>query len=156
MSEVPQIIEFDETRAMRYHPPRILQIVRIVEKPADEETVIMTRLSGRETFVGSYVEVLDQQTNKVEYAYGYDHFMKTHTPWEGVENGWYVSAPADAYQADAEGELPAEGDRGALRIHVGDWIFRTGDGIWCTSAENFSLLFDLGSARPIPREPEER
>jgi hypothetical protein len=82
--------------------------------------------------------------------------MKTHTPWEGVENGWYVSAPADAYQADAEGELPAEGDRGALRIHVGDWIFRTGDGIWCTSAENFSLLFDLGSARPIPREPEER
>jgi hypothetical protein len=66
MSEVPQIIEFDETRAMRYSPPRILQIVRIVEKPAHEETVIMARLSGRETFVGSYVEVLDQQTSKVE------------------------------------------------------------------------------------------
>jgi hypothetical protein len=26
----------------------------------------MARLSGRETFVGSYVEVLDQQTSKVE------------------------------------------------------------------------------------------
>lgn len=155
MSEVPQIIEFDETRAMRYNPPRILQIVRIVEKPANEETVIMTMLAGRLTFVGTYVEVLDPSSNKVQYAYGYDYFMKTHTPWEGVENGWYVSAPADAYQADAEGELPAEGKSGALRVHIGDWIFRELDGkVTRVSADIFSLIFDLDSAHPIPRESE--
>ena len=162
MSEVPQIIEFDETRAMRYSPIKNLEFVRIVEKPADEETIIVTKLTGREIFVGSYVEVVDTETEDVLYGYSYDRFMETHIPDEGFEDGLsssdsldaYPASPVDAYQVDIEGELLTGRPSGTLHVNAGDWIFRGPDGIWVTSAANFLLLFDLESARPIPEEPE--
>lgn len=43
---------------------------------------------------------------------------------------------------------------GTQHVNVGDWIFRNRYGVWCTSAENFSLFCELRSARPIPPEPE--
>jgi hypothetical protein len=163
MPEYANIIEFDEARAMRYSPVRDLEFVRIIEKPDDEETVITTKFTGRESFVGSYVVVEDPETeDDVLYAYSYDRFLETHTPWEGIEDEEpgvtithaYESRPVDAYQADTEGEL-LTGSRGATQhVNVGDWIFRDGTGIWCTSAENFSLFCDLRSARQVPREPE--
>lgn len=143
---------------MRYSPVRILEIVRIVERPAGEETVIIVKSAGREireTFVGAYVEVLDQETNKVQYAYDYDQLMKTHALWEGVENGWYHSEPVDAYQVDTEGELFAGREGGTQHVNISDWIYRTSDGkVKCLKNWIFELAYDLDSVRPVPREPE--
>lgn len=79
MPENARIIEFDVTHAMRYSPIRKLEIVRIVEKLTEDETAIENNLVGPETFVGTYVEVLDPETNDVIYGYGYDRFVETHT-----------------------------------------------------------------------------
>jgi hypothetical protein len=154
MSEFPPTIQFDATRAMRYSPIKNLEFIRIVEKPAHEETVITTKFTGPETFVGSYVEVLDPETDDILYGYSYDRFLETHTPGEGFEDGLHSSDSTDAYQADVEGELLTGRVSGTQHVNVGDWIFRNRDGIWCASAEDFSLFFDLESARPIPQEPE--
>lgn len=163
MSEDARIIEFDEFRAMRYRNIKNLEFVRIVEKPADEETVIATKFTGRETFAGSYVEVEDQETEDgVLYAYSYDRFVETHQVEEDIEDEGsgvtishaYEPGPVDAYQADTEGELHTGRMSGTRHVNVGDWIFRTREGIWCTSAENFSLFCDLASGRPIPQESE--
>jgi hypothetical protein len=154
MPEVPSIIEFDVTRAMRYNPIRKLEIIRIVEKPAHEETVIENGLLGPKAFVGTYVEVLDPETNDVRYGYDYDHFMKTHTPWEGVENGWYDSAPMDAYQTDTDGELFTGRGNETQHVYVSDWIYRDRDGaVGRIGAQYFPQFYDLDSARPIPQEP---
>jgi hypothetical protein len=155
-------MQFDAARAMRYNPITNLEFVRIVEKPADAETVIVTKLTGRETFVGSYVEVVDTETDSILYGYSYDRFIETHIPDEGFEDGLsssdsldaYPASPADAYQVEIEGELFSGRASGTQHVNAGDWIFRSPDGIWGTSAANFSLLFDLESARPIPQEPE--
>lgn len=155
MSEVFPTIQFDETRAMRYNYFKRLEIVRIVEAPADEEASIDSKYFGRMTFVGRHVLVVNQKTGRIEFGYDYDDFMRTHTRWEGIENGWYISTTVDAYQTDAEGDLLTERENVSQHIKAGDWIFRRYDGIWATRTENFSLLFDLESARPIPQEPQE-
>jgi hypothetical protein len=155
MPEIPPTIEFDETRAMRYSPKKELLLVRIIEKPADEVTVIEIEPSIRETIVGTYVETLNPETNDLKCAFNYDEFLNTHTPWEGVENGWYWSDPVDAYQADAEGELLIEIKGKTQHVNVDDWLYRMQDGrVRCLKDWQFELLYDLESARPIPQEPE--
>lgn len=153
MSEEGPVIQFDESRAMRYSPIKRLEIVRVVEKPDDQMTVIETK-SGRHLAFGTYVEIFNPETSAIDSICGYDYFIETHTPWEGVENGWYYSDPIDAYQADAEGELAASSKGGTQHVNIGDWIVRDeSGGIWRVNPERFTPGYDLDSARPIPQEP---
>lgn len=156
MSEVPAI-QFDATRARRYSPVKELEIVRIVEKPANEVTIIELKVIGPQTFVGTFVEVLNPETGALKGAYNYDDFVQTHTPWEGVKNGWYWSDPIDAYQSDIEADLIGAPKGSAQHVYIGDWIYRDRTGkVGCVSPEHFTPFYDIESARPIPQEPEER
>jgi hypothetical protein len=155
MSEGPPTIQFDKTRAMRYFPKQRLMLARIVEKPAEAVTVVEDKLFGPETFYGSYVIAHEPATNTEIGTFGYREFMRLHTPVEGVENGWYYSDPVDAYQADTEVELLVARVRGTQHVHVGDWILRHSDyTVRCISDEDFTSLYDLELARPIPLKPE--
>lgn len=154
MSAVPPM-QFDESRAMRYWPIERLMLVQFVEKPDEAVTVIEDRVFGPETFYGTYVIVRDALTNEVVGTFGHREFLKRHTQAEGIENGWYYSDPVDAYQADSEGELLIVRVGGTQHVNVGDWILRHYDyTVRCVSDEDFTQLYDLDSARPIPGEPE--
>lgn len=154
MSAVPPM-QFDESRAMRYRPIERLMLIQIVEKPDEAVTVIEGKLFGPETFYGTYVIVRHAMTNEVVATFGYSEFLRLHTQAEGIENGWYYSDPVDAYQADVEGELFIVRVGGTQHVNAGDWILRhTDHTVRCVSDEDFTQLYDLDSARPIPGEPE--
>jgi hypothetical protein len=155
MPEVSPTMQFDVSRAMRYFPQEMLLFVRIVEKPDDAVSVIESELFGPETFYGTYVMVRDAFTDEVVGHFGHHEFLRRHPPVEGIENGWIYTDPVDAYQADTEGELFIVRVGGIQHVNVGDWILRHRDyTVRCISDEDFTRLYDLGSARPIPEEPE--
>lgn len=147
-------IQFDETRALRYDPIKVIKFARIVMKQAEEVSVIDAEWGERQTFVGSYVEVYDPDTNAVKYGSGYEEWMNTNMLCNGIWNGWYKHTPVDAYQADTEGELVTVLKSGVVEtknhVYIGDWLVRQRDGeVMCLRAEKFPTLYNVTSARPL-------
>lgn len=145
-------VTFDDTRAKTYSPNKVLKIARIVEVPDGQQSVIDAEWGSQQTFEGTYVEIIDPDTGKVKYGSGYQEWVNTNSPWDGIENGWYKSATVDAYQADTEGDLVTVLSSGVVEttkhVNVGDWLVKQRDGeVMCVSAEKFPTLYDVTSAR---------
>ena len=154
MTSVMQV-SFDPSKALRYDPLKVLKTARIVEKLAGEKSTIFAEWGEDQSFIGTYVEVLDPDTGEVKYGSAYQEWMNTNTPWEGVENGWFKSSPVDAHQADTSGELITVLADGTVEtrntVAVGDWLVRQQDGeIMRVAPEKFPTLYDITTARALP------
>lgn len=150
-------VQFESARAHRYDPHKVLKVARVVEKSDDETSVIDADWGEEQTFVGTYVEILDPDSGQVKYGSGYQEWVNTNARWDGVENGWYKCTPVDAYQADSEGELVTVLASGVVEttkhVNVGDWLVRQRDGeVMCISAGKFPVLYDVTTCRPLPQD----
>jgi hypothetical protein len=157
LNDIETSLDFDESRAQRYAPLRVMKIARVIKKTNPcEVSVVDAEWGERMTFTGSYVEIIDPETGAVKYGSALDEWMNTHTPWTGVADAWYKSSPVDAYVSDEEGVIYTVLKCGHLEtpkphpVHVGDWLVRQKDGeIMCIIAAKFPTLYDADNPQPI-------
>jgi hypothetical protein len=142
-------ITFDSTQAKVYTPIMVPKYARIVEKKHGEVSEIMAEWGSPQSFIGTYVEIIDPETGDVKYGSGYDEWVNTNTRWPGIDDCWYKSSPVSAHVSKNAGVLVtvlANGHEETRKaVQPGDWLVRQQDGeIMCIGAAKFPTLYSVG------------
>lgn len=142
---------FNDALAQTYDPVCARVRARIVTKPADEESTILTEEGIEQTFTGTYVEELDPDTGLLRCGWMEDEWTATHTRL-GDGDLWFASAPVRAYPSPEEGWLVVRLThvspmKTPTYIYVGDYIVQMSDGVTHLSAGDFPRQYKMNSAR---------
>lgn len=161
-------ITFDPGKAMRYSSRLVVKQAVFVPAAEDDETTIMVSWNNDGNYEPQRIKgpwYLIYTLGGVSNFYGTpkQNFEETHSPVEGVENGYAKITWIDAYQYDGPVATVTTtmGDGTIERAHApikaGDWFVRWPHGEIAVrpNDEGLSKLYNLDAPAPLPANETE-